>query len=75
MEELIASINLSTLGMARVLGYSQEQVLRDCTIRELLLYLGLLPTPAPIPEPVKPEPKYDDVDSFISSVRTGLGGY
>ena len=36
LEQLSAQID----DMARVLGYSREQVLRDCTIRELLLFIG-----------------------------------
>lgn len=37
---LIVNINVAAAGMAQALGMSQESVIRECTIRELLLFLS-----------------------------------
>lgn len=39
---MISDINMACLGMAQTLGWSVEQVQAQCTVRELLLYLGTL---------------------------------
>ena len=50
--ELIGAINLESLGLAQTLGMGHEAVLKDCSIRELLLYLALRPD---VPAPEKQE--------------------
>ena len=55
-QALIAQVNFSTLGLSASLGMSHEQTLKDCSIRELLIYLGGLPDPAAPPEPPTEEP-------------------
>lgn len=47
IDKLIADINSASIGMAQTLGYSLEQVQKECTIREILLYLGTLRQVAP----------------------------
>ena len=78
MEELIAAVNIHTLGMAQILGYSQDQVFRDCTIREFLLYLAMLPTPAESQAVAQAvahgEVPAQDADSFIAEVKREFRG-
>ena len=47
MSEVTTLINLHAENMGQVLGYSHGQVLADCTIRELLLYVGTVEAMTP----------------------------
>ena len=47
MNALVPIINAQVVGLSHVLGKSPEAVASDCTIRELLLYLAMLPDPPP----------------------------
>ena len=70
MRELIALINLHSLGLSRVLGQSHEQVLREGTIKELLIYLAMLPEEQGTPAPAGPTPEQQK-QAFIDEVTSG----
>ena len=38
-DKLVLIINQSAMSLANTLGYSAEQTLRECTIRELLIHI------------------------------------
>ena len=66
--ELIGAINLESLGLAQTLGMGHEAVLKDCSIRELLLYLALRPdapalAPDPVPSPLPQAPQGQRLDT------------
>ena len=75
MEELITLINMHTHNMGRILGHSDEQAIRECTVKELLLYLGTLMAMADKPDftevtpPVKsPEELQEEANEFLLQV-------
>ena len=45
MDPLVPHINFKVVGLAATLGKSPEDTTKDCSIRELLLYLAMLPDP------------------------------
>lgn len=66
MDTFNAVINVYAAGMAEVLGWSYEQVLDRCTIRELLLYSGTL-AQRPTPEgqvPVQEKPLEEQIKDW-----------
>ena len=69
-EQLIALINVHCLGLSRVLGQSHEQTLRESTVKELLIYLAMLPDQEPQPAPEQPTPD-EQKQSFINEVMSG----
>ena len=55
--ELIVAVNFEVLGLGAVLGMTPEAVLKDCSIRELMIYLALRPDSAmtePSPGDISP---------------------
>lgn len=60
MTPLIAAIQLEVVQLAQVHGFSHEQTLKDCSIRELLLFLGTKAMATPVaPDDPPPEPEID----------------
>ena len=47
MKRLIPFINLAVVGMSEKLGMSPEAVMERCSVRELLLFMAMMPDEAP----------------------------
>ena len=75
MNELIIAIRLHVDRMSAALGMSPEHVMRDCSIRELLLSIATEMRAVANPEPLSAPPQAgaspDDVAAFAAEV---LGG-
>ena len=61
----MALINVHTDTIARILGYSHEQALRECTVRELLLHLGTVA--AMTADKAGPQPQAEDTPDYAEA--------
>lgn len=71
MDPLVIAIRLQVDRMSALLGMSPEHVIRDCSIRELLLTIAAQPpgvaTPGPSESPPA-DPSETDVAAFAAEV-------